>query len=59
MKNLRHRSLKMNAIYRITKVGGHDSRLEILVQKINVKKSDFNSFFLEMKSDHIPICTVE
>ena len=61
MKNLRHSSLQMNVIYRIPKLQswGHDSKLEILIQKIKVEKYDFISYFLKRKSDYIPTCTLE
>ena len=51
----------MNGIYRIAKVHrlGPDSNLEILVQKIKVKKLDFNLYFLEMNSDFIRSYTTE
>ena len=55
MKNLRHVSLKMNG--NKTTGWGHDSELEILVKKIKVKKCDIISYFLEINSDYIPICT--
>ena len=44
MEILRHGSLQMNIIYNITKLQswGYDSKLEILIQKIKVKKLDFN-----------------
>ena len=40
MKILRHCSLQMNAINKITKLQswGRDGKLEILIQKIKVKK---------------------
>ena len=41
----------MNVIYRITKFQswGYDSELEISIQKIKVKKSVFNLYFLRNK----------
>ena len=49
----------MNIIYKITKLQswGYDSKLEILIQKIKVKKNDFNSYFLKNKCDRIQIYT--
>ena len=43
MKNQRHGSLQMNVIYKVTKlqIYGHDGKLEILIQKIKVKKKGF------------------
>ena len=62
MKEMRP-SLLMNVTYGygIAKVQnwGHESKLEILVQKIKVKKLDFNLYFREIKSDYIPVCTTE
>ena len=46
MEILRHGSLQINVIYIITKLQsrGYDSKLEILIQKIKVKKLSFNSY---------------
>ena len=44
----------MNDIYRIIKFQrwGYDRKLVILIQKIKVKKWDFNLYFRENKSNH-------
>ena len=49
----------MNVIHKIAKLQscGYDSKLEILVQKIKVKKLDFIIYFLRNKSDFICVCT--
>ena len=56
---MRHGSLQMNVIYRITKLQnwGYYGKLEILIQKIKVKKMDFNKYFLINKSDRIHVYT--
>ena len=56
---MRHGSLQMNVIYRITKLQswGQDSKLDILIQKIKVKKLDFNLYFLRNKFDCINVYT--
>ena len=43
----------MNAIYRITKLqgGGHDGKLEIVIQNIKVKKMEFKIYFMRNKFD--------
>ena len=47
----------MNVIYNIKKLHNwrYDSKLENLVQKIKVKKLDFNIYFLTNKSDIIRV----
>ena len=49
----------MNVIHKIAKLQscGYDSKLEILVQKIKVKKMDFIIYFLRNKSDLICVYT--
>ena len=50
----------MNVIYKITKLQsrGYDSKLETLIQKIKVKKLNFNSYFLKNKCDRIHVYTI-
>ena len=59
MRILRHGSLQMNVIYQITKLQswGYESKLEILIQKIKVRKWDLNLYFLKNRSDHINVYT--
>ena len=47
----------MNVIYRIIKFQscGYDGKLVILIQKIKVKKWDFNLYFRENKSEHVGV----
>ena len=49
----------MNVIDKITKfkVQAFDSKLEIWIQKIKVKKQDFNLYFLGNKSNRIYVNT--
>ena len=47
----------MNVIYRIIKFQswGYDGKLVILIQKIKVKKWDFNLYFRENKFNYIGV----
>ena len=49
----------MNATYRTTKLQnrGHDGKLDIVIQKVKVKKMDFNLYFLRNKSNCIHVYT--
>ena len=55
MRNLRHGSLQMNMTNKSPKLQScsYDSESGILVEKIKVKKTVFNSFFVQFK--FIPI----
>ena len=55
MRNLRHGSLQMNMTNKSPKLQScsYDSKSGILVEKIKVKKTVFNSFFVQFK--FIPI----
>ena len=54
-KYLRHSFFHISAIYMITELQswGQDSKLEIFVQKVRVKKWDFYSYVLENISDYV------
>ena len=54
---MRHGSLQMNVIYQITKLQswGYESKLEIMIQKIKVRKWDLNLYFLKNRSDRINV----
>ena len=54
---LRHGSLPIDVIYMIIKFQsqGYDGKLVNLIQKIKVKKWDFNLYFPGNKSNHIAV----
>ena len=51
MKKMRHGSLQMDLSNKPGKLQscGYDSKLEIMIQKIKVKKSVFNSYLAQIK----------